>query len=191
MINKIDTKKLDNLINKKFPIIYKYNFDGLLLLYGGAIKDTLTGGNTKDLDFVILSQKECQIKKFLSKYKLNYKKNVFGGYKINYKNTEIDICTTDDLLNVMRYDIDGMFYDIQKQQMILCGPERAYKEMMITEVNATEFFDINRLKKLKRHIQKINKSSKRVKVRQNIFTIIYIKIKKEIKRIFKGRQKVC
>ncbi len=38
----------------------------------------------KDLDFTLLTQGEPNIEEFISKYKLNYKKNIYRGYKISY-----------------------------------------------------------------------------------------------------------
>ena len=184
MFEKIDTKKIDKLIKDKFSIIYDYDFEGLVLLYGGAVKDTIIDEEVKDLDFVILSQNKDKIKDFISKYKLKYRKNDFGGYKIKYKGFEIDMCTTDDLLDVATYDIDLLFYDIEKHMLILCGPSYSYEKRIITEINnERQVFNIKRLKKLINHIKKVTGSNKRVSVKINIFRIIYRKIKKEIRNI--------
>ena len=185
MLKGFDVSKLDKLIKKKFPIIYNYKFDGMVLLYGGAIRDTMMNNKVEDLDFIILSQGKDQIKDFISKYNLDYKMNSFGGYKFNYKNTEIDICTTDDLLEVARYDITLLFYDINMHYLIPCGIYNIIDKRTITEVNDSYlFFNWKILYKSIKFVQFLIKKKKVIFIKQNIFRILYIKIKKEIRKIF-------
>ena len=68
MLNKELQEKLDKLIKEKFNIILEYKFEGRLLLYGGAIRSIILNQKINDLDFVILTQKKCEILNFIKKY---------------------------------------------------------------------------------------------------------------------------
>ena len=89
MFNQELAKKIDILIKEKFPIIYEYKFDGIVLLFGGTIRNIIMGTPIKDLDFVILTQEKCQILDFIEKNKLKYKKNLLDSYKILWNNIKI------------------------------------------------------------------------------------------------------
>ena len=41
MFNKELADKIDKLIKEKFGIIYEYKFEGIVLLYGGTIKNVI------------------------------------------------------------------------------------------------------------------------------------------------------
>ena len=197
MLKDFDTGKLDKLIKEKFPIIYEYDFGGIVFLVGGAIRNTIMGTEIKDLDFNILSQKEDRIKDFIKKYNLSYRINAFGGYKIRYNGFDIDIHTTDDLLT-MTYDVDMLFYDIEMKMLISWGAFRAYERRTITEVNneIEPVFVYNmRRKKLINYIKYISNSNKPVRVKENIPYLIYRKkrrkIRRHIKNIKDGNFKKC
>ena len=56
MFNKKVAKKIDVFIKEKFPFIYEYDFDGLVLLHGGAIRSLVIDDKVNDLDIAILTQ---------------------------------------------------------------------------------------------------------------------------------------
>jgi len=176
------TNKLDNLVKEKFPIIYDYKFNGIVLLYGGALKDVIIKRITKDLDLLVITEDINEIINFIKKYKLSYSRTAFGGYKINYNNFIIDIFVTSDLYDAAVYDIDMLFYDINNHQIISCGAIDAITNKRITEINNTKpplFTDELRLKKLKYFIQYIT-NSKYIKVYENK---LLFKLKIFIKKI--------
>ena len=189
MFKDFNIEKIDKFIKEKFPIIYDYPFEGIVLLYGGAIRDTFMNKEINDLDFVILSQGKDQIEDFIFKYNLSYKKNIFNGYKINYNNIEIDIFTTDDILDVAiyGYDTDLLLYDINMHLILPCSPVDTYKNRKITAIdNSKLIYNRKRIKKLISFIKYITKSNKHVKVKQNYPYIIYTKIKRGIKKKIKN-----
>lgn len=170
MLNCDNACKLDELIHVRFPIIYDFKFDGIVLLYGGSIKNIIMGSDVHDLDFVILTQGECQITEFIHKFKLKYTKNAGGGYKIFYNNFTIDICSCNDLQETAIYDIDLLFYDIEKHLFISCGVMNAIENRTITEVNDDKnalYSNKRRVKKLIKFVKYVTNSNKRVKVKQN------------------------
>lgn len=184
MLSNIDLNKIEKVIKDNFSIIYDYKFNGLVLLYGGAIRDIIMNKEVHDFDFVILSQSDSGIKEFINKYKLEYSINIFGGYKINYNGVEVDIFSTDDLLDCADYDADLLFYDIDKKILIPCGPIHAYETRTITEINNDKealFVYKKRLNKLIEFIKYITGSNRRVKVKMNIFLKKYKLLKRIIR----------
>lgn len=170
MLSRENASKLDELIKVRFPIIYDFKFDGIVLLYGGAIKNIIMDTDVHDLDFVILTQGECQILEFIYKFKLKYTKNAGGGYKIFYNNFTIDICSCNDLQETAIYDIDLLFYDIEQRLFIGCGVMNAIENRTITEVNDDKnplYSNKRRVKKLIKFVKYVTNSNKRVKVKQN------------------------
>jgi len=164
------SNKIDDLIKEKFPIIYDYNFDGIVLLYGGTVRNLIMDENINDFDFVILTQAECQILDFIRKFKLKYYKNEGNGYKILFNGFTIDMISKNDLLDVVVYDCDALFYDIYKHMFISCGAINAFKKRVVTEINSQEeplYSNKKRLKKIIEFIKHISKSNKKVKVKQN------------------------
>ena len=191
------SQKLNSLIKEKFEIIYDYKFNGIVLLYGGTIRNNIMNLPIKDLDFVILTQDKCQIIDFIQKFKLSYSHNAGGGYKILYNNFTIDISSINDLIDAGIYDADMLFYDIQKHIFISCGAIRAFKNRKITEINNKNALYSNkaRLKKIIKFIKYISNSNKRVKVKQNKllweYKLLTEKIKRNIKQITKGNMIKC
>lgn len=186
MLNTELQVKLDKLIREKFCIIFEYDFEGRVLLFGGAIRSILLDREIKDLDFVILTQGDCEILDFINKYNLEYRFNVFGGYKIFYNNIEIDMFSVDDLLEANRYNIDMLFYDIKNRIFIPCGLYESLNQRKIIELKNLKnkkvpFCDVERRKKLIRYIKEITKSNKRVKVKTNKIKDFYLIIKSKIK----------
>lgn len=170
MFSSENASKLDVLIKTRFPIIYDFKFDGIVLLYGGAIKNIIMNSDVHDLDFVILTQGECQIIEFIHKFKLRYDKNAGGGYKVFYKDFTIDMCSCNDLLETAIYDLDLLFYDINQRLFLSCGAVNAIENRVITEVNDDRsplYSNKKRIKKLVKFVKYVTHSDKRVRVRQN------------------------
>ena len=190
----VDKKKrilLDNLIKEKFPIIYDYNFDGIVLLFGGAIRNTIMGSVVKDLDFVIISQNSKEIIQFIKKYNLSYTKTSFGCYKIYYKNETIDMFIVDDIMDSGFYNIDMLFYDFKSHEFINFGAIDAIESRNIIELkNKKPAIYINkfRLKKIINFIKNVTKNNKGVKVRENrliwYFRILKKRMKMSIKKFY-------
>lgn len=187
MFNKEIASKIDALIKEKFPIIYDYEFDGIVLLYGGAIKNVIMDTSVHDLDFAVLTQGQGQILDFIYKYKLSYTKNAGGGYKIFYNGFAIDICAYNDLLDTAIYDIDLLFYDINKRLFITCGAVSAVENRKITEVNDEKnplYSNKARLKKLIKFVKYVSGNKKRVRVEQNRIKWQYKMLKRKIQVTF-------
>ena len=189
MLNADNQKKLDKFINEKFDIILKHNFNGILLLYGGAIRNTLINEPINDLDFVVLTQDECQILEFIKKYNLKYKINMFGGYKIFCDDIAVDISSTNDLLKMGTYNIDMIFYDVVNHIFIPCGYIEAISDRKIIEQNLKEpfvlYLEKERLKKLINHVKKATKNLKKIKVKRTVLCWIKLEIKRILKKIKK------
>ncbi|MBD9085640.1 hypothetical protein EGP64_03115, partial [bacterium] len=50
------------------------------------------------------------ILEIFQKYNINFAYNRFGGYKINYHGTQIDLWTNNDLYSAIQYNVDGLFF---------------------------------------------------------------------------------
>lgn len=155
-------EKIDDLINNKFPLIYKLDNKNVYLI-GGSIKSIILDEISKDLDFVYIIDTDEKIKSFINKYNLPYKKNSFNGYKINYNNINIDLWNTKDLEHCVEYNYDQLFYDINKRKIIDIGFTDAIKNG-IKEVNCN--IKNNRIngideEKLNKRLEKIKLDIKR------------------------------
>ena len=198
MFNKELADKIDSIIKEKLPIIYDFDFDGIVMLYGGTIKNVMMGTPIHDLDFLILTQGKCQIIDFIRKFKLKYYMNAGGGYKVVYNNFSIDMNSYNDLLETGIYDIDMLFYDINKHMFISCGAISAIENRTITEVNDEKsplYSNKMRLKKLIKFVKFATHSDKRVKVKQNKilweFKMLKRKFKSLINKTINGNFRKC
>ena len=133
MFEKEIINKLDDLIKTKFPQILNFKFDGIILLIGGAIKDVIMDKPIKDLDFTLLTNGKGNVLEFIKHNNFKYKKNKYRGYKIIHKNIEIDIDTTNDLLDVGHLNTDFLFYDAMRKQLIPIGIKQAINKKIIYE----------------------------------------------------------
>ena len=116
----LDKEIIKQYINKHFPIIYNLSNLCPTFLMGGAIRDLMLGLEPKDLDFVCLDTIGI-VDAFVLKYHLTWRKNKFGGYKIYYRNIEIDLWSTNDLFSSIEYNIDGLFYDVANNYFLPFG----------------------------------------------------------------------
>lgn len=88
-------------------------------LIGGAIRDLILNKKPKDLDFVVLGNNNMNwILQVLEKFNITYRYNKFGGLKIDYKGTIIDLWTTDDLFSAIQYNVDGLFFNLKSNRFI-------------------------------------------------------------------------
>ena len=198
ILNRDLANRLDEVIKDKFSVIYDYKFSGIVLLYGGAIRNTIMDGKIKDFDFVILTQGECEILDFIKRFKLRWTRNAGGGYKILWEGFEIDMFSVDDLFVAGIYDTDMLFYDIEKRTFITCGALRAIKRRVITEVNSEKeplYSNKLRLKKIIKFIKWISNNDDKVLVRQNTllweFKMFKKRIKLNVNKIVNGNFRKC
>ena len=103
--------RLENYIKDKFPIAYIISKSAPIYLLGGAIRDLILAKKPKDLDFIVLGNEYSNsILEIFQKYNINFSYNRFGGYKINYHDTQIDLWTNNDLYSAIQYNVDGLFF---------------------------------------------------------------------------------
>lgn len=117
---KLDHNIIDAYLHNNLEIIYD-NFTSSIYLIGGSIKDLVLNQEVRDIDIVVLSDDDSEIKSFIDKYNLQYQKNNFNGYKIKYGDLEIDIWNSNDLYKCIIYNYDGLFYDIKNSLFIPFG----------------------------------------------------------------------
>ena len=127
---------IDNYLANHFEIIY-HHFTSSIYLIGGSIKDLLLDREVRDIDIVVLSNDDTQIKSFIDKYNLQYQRNNFGGYKIKYGDLEIDIWNSNDLYKCIQYNFDGLFYDIKNKVFIPFGFFDAIETKELKEINSS------------------------------------------------------
>lgn len=190
MFNKINTKKIDKYLNKYFPIIYEFKFNGLILLLGGVIKNISMNKDSKDIDFVLLTDQKDNIEDFINKFDLQYTMNAFNGYKIHYNGLEIDIFAVNDLFKAGHYNTDYLFYDINRRELIPISINYSIKNNEIIEVN--DFYlntkrERARLKKQKQFINFLNDNNKKIKVKyaHNQLIVLFKRFIKNPKKAFK------
>ena len=99
MFTKEMINKIDSFLHQNFSIIYDFEFNGLLLFWGGAIKSIIMGTPVNDLDFMLLTQEDNNILDFINKYKLNYRQKGEHVYEVKYNNYFIDLSFSNDLFN--------------------------------------------------------------------------------------------
>lgn len=113
--------EIEKLIKEKFPIAISISYLAPIFLIGGALRDIENNITPKDLDFVVLDKTNTIVKLFIDRFNLNYTINKLGGYKISYNGTTIDLCSTDDLLKSIEYNIEGLFYDVKSGFLLPFG----------------------------------------------------------------------
>lgn len=149
---------IDDYLEQNFNQVYDFKFKGQLYLVGGAVKDILIGKEPKDLDFVILSYRESNIKDFINKHEFNYNQNSFGGYKLLYNFLKIDMWQTNDLFKIVKYNLDGLFYDVVNKQIISFGFIDGIENNELIEINSSlshpnKNREIERNNKLKEYLK--------------------------------------
>lgn len=183
MFSKKGIEKIDKYLHATFPQIYEFNFDGIVLLYGGAIKNIIMNEKVKDLDFLILGDGNDKILEFIDYNKFKFRLNALQGYKI-ITNIEVDICARYDLHEVGRYSADLLFYDINRKQLLSFS--------FTNSVNKKTIFDyyyfeqalsqtIDHEKKVKRYIKYFGKGNCHIK---RYYFKAYKLIVKKVKNYF-------
>lgn len=114
--------KISFYLKANFPEIYDHDFNGTVYLCGGAVKDIILGHEPiKDLDFVIYDpdskHDNTDILKFAKDNNFLIINNYFGDLKLIRQDysQKIDIWHITNFRNAMKYNMDGLFYDIQKR----------------------------------------------------------------------------
>jgi len=171
MFTKEQINKIDKFLHENFEIMFEFEFNGLLLLMGGAVKGFIMDTPIRDFDFVVLTQENDNILEFIRKYKLKYKINPGHGYTINYNNFLIGLSSTNDLSKVGILSTDFLFYDIHRKQLIPIGIKNSIKKRKIIDVGYfgyPRYEQRVRLKKrkefAKKFVQFMNNDNKRVRV---------------------------
>ena len=185
MFKDIDVNKIDNFLKDKFDIIFDFEFDGLLLLIGGTVKDLIMGrDNIKDLDFTLYTTNKGNIEEFIKKYHLKSKRNIYRGYKINYKGMDIDITTCNDLYDAGHLSTDFLFYDVKRKKLIPIGIKKSIQENRIIDYYYQGYFrPKERIKKAKNFLYFMNKKGG-AKLRYRYNRIFYL-----LKALFKHPEK--
>lgn len=133
MIN-LDSKIIDKYLKNNLDIIYNH-FNSNIYLLGGSIKDLLLGNSPRDIDIIVLCDNDREIKSLIEKYKIEYVKNHFNGYKLKYNNLEIDIWNTNDFYKCIQYNFDGLFYDIKNKIFLPFGFYDTLESKNLKEIN--------------------------------------------------------
>lgn len=113
------TMRLERYINTHFYPAYAISTLAPIYLVGGAIRDLILAKHPKDMDFVVVGKEHLDfVIKALEIYKIEYRFNKFGGFKFNYKGTEIDLWLADDLFSSMQYNVDGLYFDLRTNSVL-------------------------------------------------------------------------
>ena len=188
MFSKEEAKKIDLYLHKNFDIIFDFEFNGLMLLVGGAVKNLIMGEPIKDLDFVLLTQGESNIKQFFDKNNINYRKKRQIGYDFIYNGIRVDIVLVNDLYYAGNLNTDLLFYDIGKKQFIPIGVEHAIKNNKIVVYYYSGYFSTRRrIRKAKKFIHFMNQNNKKIKVKHayNIYYRIFVATLKKPRKLLR------
>lgn len=140
--------RLKNYIIKHFYPAYTISDLAPIYLLGGGIRDLICAKKPKDLDFVVLGKENMDfVLDILDKYGITFSLNRFGGFKINYKGTMVDLWLSDDLFSSMQYNIDGLYYDLNNDSLMSLTFDD-YRQKGIKLVNPDNNIEKGREKKL-------------------------------------------
>ena len=159
MFKDFDVNKIDIFLKNSFPMIFDFEFDGLLLLIGGTVKDIIMGKeDIKDLDFTLYTNGKGNVLEFINKYHLKSKRNIYRGYKITYNKLDIDITAINDLYEAGHLNTDFLFYDIKRKVLIPIGIKKAVVENKIIDYYYQGYFrPKERIKKAREFLYFMNK----------------------------------
>lgn len=111
--------RLERYINRRVSLVYTISVLAATYLIGGAIRDLIYAKKQKIWIFVVLEKEHLDwVLQVLKRYNIEYKLNKFGGFKFNYKGTEIDLWLIDDLFSSMQYNVDGLYFDLRTSSLI-------------------------------------------------------------------------
>ena len=107
----------------------------------------------KDLDFVVLGKDKEWILEVFDKFGIIPEYNRFGGFKINYNETVVDLWLSDDLFSAIQYNVDGLLFDVANKALI----SLTFGDFVtngLKQVNQNNNIENGREKKLKKFEQK-------------------------------------
>lgn len=188
MFKDFDVNIIDNYLKEKFPIVLEFEFDGLMLLIGGTIKDLMMGKkNSRDIDFTLLTQKKGNLDEFIKKYQLNVIATITNGCAIKYNDTYICIKTLNDLYYSGHLSTDYLFYDIKRKQLIPIGIKKCIEKNTITDYCYKGYYKPKRrLKKAKEFLYYLNGNKKpKVKRKYNLVFNLFLSFIKHPTKLFK------
>lgn len=161
MFTKEDAIKIDKFIQEKFPIIYDFDFNAMVLVWGGGVKSVIMEGYAKDLDFIILADNDQKVIEFITKNNLEYTMNYFGGYKVTYNGFNIDLCHLVDLYRAETLSTGFILYDIHRKQFISLGIRNTIEKNILFVYYYKSLLDIRkRENKAKQFITYLNNKDK-------------------------------
>jgi len=102
------------------------------------------------MDFVVLGKEQLDwVIDILESFNLKYTLNKFGGYKINYNGTTIDLWIAEDLFSSMQYNVDGLYFNLNTNS-ILSLTFDDFQKNGLKLINKENNIENNREKKLKK-----------------------------------------
>lgn len=111
--------RLENYIKNHFYPAYTISNLCHIYLLGGGIRDLISAKEPKDLDFVVLGQKNIDfVLQVFEKFNIKYCFNRFGGFRFYYNDTKIDLWLSDDLFSSIQYNVDGLFFDLKNNSLL-------------------------------------------------------------------------
>lgn len=141
-------RRIDNYISNHFYPIKIISELSNVYLIGGGIRDLMLAKNPKDLDFVILNEKDYSwVFEVLNRFKYSYTYNRFGGLKISFGDIMVDLWITNDLFDSIQYNVDGLFYNVKHKEFLSLTFEDFVKNGL-REVNQNNNINNGREKKL-------------------------------------------
>ena len=190
MFKDFDVNIIDEYLKEKFPVVLKFKFNGLMLLRGGTLRDLIMGKNdSKDLDFVLLTQGKWNMEEFIQKYNIEVLKASSRGigYKLKYNDVTVDMFCTNDLYKSAHLSTDFLFYDINRKILIPIGIKQSIKKNIIYDYRYQQYYKTKkRVEKSKKFLTYLNHKKKpRVIYKYNRPYYLFLALCKKIKRHFR------
>lgn len=171
MFDKDLVNKIDKFLHKNLDIVFKFEFNGLLLLGSNALKGFIMDKSITMYDFFVLTQTEDNILEFIKKYKLKYKINSDCVYTTEYNGLCIQLKSTNDLYKVCELNTDFLFYDVHRKQLLPFGIKLALEKRRVIEYRCFDCLSkedkqvlLQKKKIAKEFIQFLNNDNKKVRV---------------------------
>lgn len=184
MFTKEMVLKIDAFLRENLDIMFKFEFNGLLLFYGDSLKRVIIDDiKSNNYEFVLLCYAKDNVIECLKKYKIKYKYNKSNGYYFKYKKMDIYIRVVNDLCYVGNYSTDFLFYDICRKQIIPIGVKRSILKREIIDYNEIEECDRSSLALSKKFIDYFSNNHKKIKIKKKNNSINIID---KLKHFFRG-----
>lgn len=194
MFSKEMADNLDYILRDRLKIMYEFNFNGLLLVCGGALKGSVMNNEIKDYDFLLLTLEKDNILDFFVKYNLTYQKIPGHGYSFCYNGYKASITATDDLANAAILSTDFLFFDVHRKQFIPIGIKKSIEKRCIYDHGYFGYPRYEQRMRLKRRkqiakefIQYLRGDGKKIKVirKNKLFRRMFIGFLKKPSKIKK------